>query len=218
MNLYDLYIHILRSQNWHTSSIIFISIWCSCICGTLKRHPLDPSRPPKSGLESVGHLAHGFLYLVSHEASSFYLLKLPTLSHEWIVRFWHILHRPPSCSDGFFTSANKGPENDSHVVLWLLILLCVKYPLPSTFEGENYQPQPHNPKPSIIYPPGAFRSQYPESPFTALSSWCWASQTPSQPPRMELRIRSERPARKTMACFLKHWEQWKKKPGLFRVV
>lgn len=103
-------------------------------------------------------------------------------------------------------------KNDSHVVLWLLILLCVKYPLPSTFEGENYQRQPHNPKPSIIYiyPPGTLRSPSTPIPFSALSSWCWASQTPSQPPRMELKIRSERPARKTMACFWKHWEQWKK--------
>lgn len=206
---------------------IFISIWCSfSIRVSLplhKRHPLDPSRPPKSGLKSVGHLAIGsFLYLVSHEPSSFYLLKLPTLSHEFQVRFWHILRRPPR-PVGMVSSPQrtKVQKNASHVVLWLLIYLCVKYLLPSTFEGENYQKQPHISKPSIIYPPGAFRSQYPESPFTALSSWCssWASQTPSQPPRMELRIRSERPARKTTACFLKHWEQWKKKPGclgLFR--
>lgn len=104
----------------------------------------------------------------------------------------------------------KAQKNASHVVLWLLIYLCVKYLLPSTFVFSNYQKQPHNPKPSIIYPPGALRSPSTPIPFSALLSWCWASQTPSQPPRMELKIRSERPARKTKTCFWKHWEQWKK--------
>lgn len=119
---------------------------------------------------------------------------------------------PPSCSDGFFTSANKGPEKwfpcctlIAHIALCQISLKVQRLREKIT----NHNPT-HNPKPSIIYPPGALRSPSTPIPFSALSSWCWASQTPSQPPRMELKIRSERPARKTMACFWKHWEQWKK--------